>query len=612
MAFDVLDKDGSGVIELNDIAAAYEVSLHPDFVAGKRTKDAILREFMDGFDVGGVKDGKVTRDEFANYYSTVSCSIARDDYFELMIRNAWHISGGEGAAANSANRRVLVTRADGSQYVQEITNDLGLSGKDKAGMSARLKAQGVEAANIDLYGAAGDDTKSLGKVGARPPTKKNNKKFAAPETKAKAPVEPTPGLKLIIAKIKAEIKGRGSGGFVGLQRRFRIMDDDGSKSLSLNEFKKALKEFKMDLTEADLRALFSFFDADNSGSIDFEEFVQAVREPLSARRVKLVHMAFAVIDKDGSGVVDAQEVASMYDASKHPEVIARRKTPTQVLKEFLDTFDVGGVKDGMVTKQEFENYYSNLGASIDNDDYFELMIRNAWHLSGGEGNCANSTNMRVMVTDASGNERTVQIENDLGLKKDDLTGIYARLKAQGVKDIKSINGRAVSVPMQNGKETVSAGGNTAQLNTNEFKIPQVQRAPLAASRNVVPAPPSLATLNLSAGQPVAMRSGLAAKVMTTLQQKQAEQDRKEQEIIVGNTLLDVLRVQLLSRGPAGIIELQRKFIDMDKDGSKSLDYNEFKHTVLANKLTYSEDQLKALFNFFGKYFALLSLKNVCF
>ena len=69
-----------------------------------------------------------------------------------MIRNAWHIAGGEGAAANSANRRVLVTSTDGSQKVETITNDLGLKAEDKEGMVARLRAQGVNAANIELYG----------------------------------------------------------------------------------------------------------------------------------------------------------------------------------------------------------------------------------------------------------------------------------------------------------------------------------------------------------------------------------------------------------------------------------------------------------------------------
>ena len=43
-----------------------------------------------------------------------------------MIRNAWHISGGEGWCANSSCRRVLVTHNDGHQTVEEIKNDIGM------------------------------------------------------------------------------------------------------------------------------------------------------------------------------------------------------------------------------------------------------------------------------------------------------------------------------------------------------------------------------------------------------------------------------------------------------------------------------------------------------
>ena len=73
-----------------------------------------------------------------------------------MIRNAWHISGGEGWCANTANKRVLVTHADGRQSVEEIQNDLGLKADDKAGMLARLRAQGVSAADVSTFDG-GDD-----------------------------------------------------------------------------------------------------------------------------------------------------------------------------------------------------------------------------------------------------------------------------------------------------------------------------------------------------------------------------------------------------------------------------------------------------------------------
>jgi calcyphosin len=153
---------------------------------------------------------------------------------------------------------------------------------------------------------------------------------------------------------------------------------------------------------------------------------------MSERRLALVNMAFNVLDRDGSGVVEPEDIMSCYDASKHPDVIAGKRTAGDILQEFLDTFDVGGVKDGKVTRQEFENYYANLSASIDNEDYFELMIRNAWHLSGGQGASANSANRRVLVTNSDGSQSVVEIKKDLGLRGDDKQGMMDRLRAQGV------------------------------------------------------------------------------------------------------------------------------------------------------------------------------------
>ena len=65
----------------------------------------------------------------------------------------------------------------------------------------------------------------------------------------------------------------------------------------------------------------------------------------------MVHMAFRVLDKDNSGVIDMDDIVAVYDASRHPEVIAKKKTVDQVLRDFIDQMDVGCEKDGIVSSR---------------------------------------------------------------------------------------------------------------------------------------------------------------------------------------------------------------------------------------------------------------------
>jgi hypothetical protein len=84
-------------------------------------------------------------------------------------------------------------------------------------------------------------------------------------------------LPLILQQLKTALKARGASGIIGMGRIFRIMDDDGSKSLNMAEFKKGIKENGLNFSEIQLNQLFALFDKDKSGSIDYEEFLQALR-----------------------------------------------------------------------------------------------------------------------------------------------------------------------------------------------------------------------------------------------------------------------------------------------------------------------------------------------
>jgi hypothetical protein len=96
----------------------------------------------------------------------------------------------------------------------------------------------------------------------------------------KKPTEQTSEIEIdedpIMAKLKAQLASRGAKGIIGLGRLFKIMDDDGSNSLSFQEFKKAMREIRMGLDDAELIILFKRFDISNAGAISYNDFLTTV------------------------------------------------------------------------------------------------------------------------------------------------------------------------------------------------------------------------------------------------------------------------------------------------------------------------------------------------
>jgi hypothetical protein len=82
--------------------------------------------------------------------------------------------------------------------------------------------------------------------------------------------------------LRKKLAARGARGILGLGKLFRIIDDDRSGQLDEVEFKKALKEYKMNIDDPDIEALYKLFDTDHSGQIHYDEFLRAVRVPLIA------------------------------------------------------------------------------------------------------------------------------------------------------------------------------------------------------------------------------------------------------------------------------------------------------------------------------------------
>ncbi|XP_063003023.1 calcyphosin-like protein [Elgaria multicarinata webbii] len=181
-----------------------------------------------------------------------------------------------------------------------------------------------------------------------------------------------------IEKLRAKCLQRGASGIKGLARFFRIMDDDRSKSLDLEEFLKGLQDVGVPLERGEVEEIFKLCDKNRSGTLDFNEFLEALRPPMSKARKDIIGAAFRKLDRTGDGLVTVEDLRGVYNSQSHPKFKSGEWTEDQVFRAFLDSFDSPDDKDGKITAEEFLNYYSGVSASIDSDGYFVDMMKAAW------------------------------------------------------------------------------------------------------------------------------------------------------------------------------------------------------------------------------------------
>ena len=183
-----------------------------------------------------------------------------------------------------------------------------------------------------------------------------------------------------LAHVRDLLKSRSAGGGLhGLRRIFRSMDSYGSSGkLDKNEFSEGLKDYGVEVSNAEMEELFRYFDRDGDGTVSLEEFFRSIKENMTPAREELVKRAFAKMDVDGNGYICAADIRGVYSTEGHPQIESGEKTQEEVLQEFINNFQRDG--DDKVTYDEFLEYYGDLSFSIDNEEYWTLMMTNAWKL----------------------------------------------------------------------------------------------------------------------------------------------------------------------------------------------------------------------------------------
>ena len=111
---------------------------------------------------------------------------------------------------------------------------------------------------------------------------------------------------------------------------------------------------------------------------------------MNDRRKNLIKILFDSFDKNKTGYVDIDEIRNSYSPVNHPDVLSGKKTEDEVLAEFLDTLQYHfsllksnkeeGNQKNKVGFNEFLEYFNNISVGIEDDDYFENMIKSGFNL----------------------------------------------------------------------------------------------------------------------------------------------------------------------------------------------------------------------------------------
>ena len=143
------------------------------------------------------------------------------------------------------------------------------------------------------------------------------------------------------------------------------------------------------------------------------------------------------------GYVSVGELVSHFQPAYHPEVIAGIISPEAASDQFRYSFSQGQESEGYATLAEYLDYFKGISLAITDDHAFDMLMRNV--IMFGEPSMDSSLSLsssptlrRLLVTHSDGKQEVVDLVDEMGSGRFDISTAKDRAREQGVYDIATI------------------------------------------------------------------------------------------------------------------------------------------------------------------------------
>ena len=519
--FESFEPDKEGIVHIDKLNEYFNPEGHPDVIKGILKPQEVYNEFMETFEgnhnyLNGdeAQLGNVDIDEFCDYYDSISMMIEKDKDFENIVTRVWGLAPDQGNEENEEN-------------LEEEENNK-LRGK---------------------------------KIIKQIPKEENEEKEEIPKEE-----NPKEEVNDAFITFKNYLKAQGPMHALSLARQFKIIDENGNKTIDFSEFSKGVKNAGLKVPPEALEELFQSFDYDNSGSISYDEFMVKILGEMNERRIAVVKAAFNKIDLDKSGVVELNEVKRWYNTKNNPQVLNGEITEEDLYSRFIETFGnhhnlYSGIRDKRVTWNEFLDYYKFISFVVPDDDLFEGIVVAAWKLEN-TGDYINSQRNEDL-------KKIKMLEQNLEEKQENI---------------------------RNKKNYTSGGMAPFGVDKEPMEYNTYSKNKLKGAKKKIYEEEPKEENNMEYNNYI----NTGNKKIYPYQNQNQTQYQKFSYQAEGESALNILKDIIYQRGTRGILGMRRCFMIDDEDNNRILTFENFYKYINNFLIPLSRNQAAALFKLFDK------------
>ena len=321
------------------------------------------------YSFNGLKNEKINKKEFCEFYYFISFLIYDEDDFVDLISNEW---------------KIHVNYHDLENVKKSINNDIRLKETTEKKYNKNIN-------NINKNEYQKIDTKKDYRHKKKYNISQNqklNKKNIIPNQEEELYSKQSE--KEALSLLTKKLFKRGLRGILYLYSQFLSLCLDLNK-ISLNDFILVLKIQHLDLDINSSKKIFNLFSIKigEESFLDFYNFMRTFKKELNEYKLNIVEEAFSKIDIKGEDKININVVKMKYNAKNHPDVLNGKYSEDEKIMEFLDCFGLchnilkldSEMKNSMdyVDFEIFANFYEYVSFIYPNDRDFEYVVRSTWN-----------------------------------------------------------------------------------------------------------------------------------------------------------------------------------------------------------------------------------------